>query len=137
MTTIADVRAELAEIITANLDGWVGSQYVGDTMNSGVIVVTRPQFDPRMIFSGAKVTITFQLTAYASRTTPEASEAALDALCEPTGYGSLIEALQDGDNWSITVDYAQVVECGRVSVVQYGTDAAEFLACPFQVEVCF
>jgi hypothetical protein len=34
----------------------------------------------------------------------------------------------------VTVDYAQVIQCGEVQVVQW-VDAAEYLACQFQIEV--
>jgi hypothetical protein len=133
VTTIAEVREALSDAL-ATIPGWSASPYIGDQVHTYMFKVARPAFDPRMVMSQAKSSHTFTVTAYAPRATPEASEAALDALCELTGSGSLIAAVQDGDNWSATVDYAQVVSCGEVQVAQW-TDAAEFLACQFQIEV--
>jgi hypothetical protein len=98
-------------------------------------VVARPEFDPRMVMSGAKCQHTFTLTAYASRAASELSEESLDALCELSGTGSLIAAVQDELNWTVTVDYAQVVRCGEVYVATFGGGTTEFLACSFDVEV--
>ena len=137
MTTIAQVRENLA-YCAATIDGWRGSWYVGDKLNHGTVVVSRPPFDPRMVFGGGKATYTFRLTAYASITTPELSEILLDSLAEPTGAGSLITAIQDEANWSaVDVDWAQVTEVGAVFVAQLAEGAEQFLACPFSVEVCW
>ena len=61
-------------------------------------------------------------------------ESLLDALAELSGDGSFIAAVADSTNWSITVDYAQVVNVGEVAVANWG-DGTEYLACPFDVEV--
>ena len=133
--TIADVRDNLAAICSS-LDGWYGQARVGDQINPGAIVVTRQPFDPRMVLSGTKRTLMFQLHAYASRAGSEASEEALDALGELSGTGSLVAAVSNGDLWvDVSVDYAQVVEVGAVTLTTFGNDAAEYLACSFDVEV--
>lgn len=134
MTTIAEVRANLVTIADS-ITGWTGSAYVGDTVNANTIKVQRPAFNPQMVFGGAKCEHTFRMVAYAPRTAGEYSEALLDELCELTGTGSLIAAVQDGANWSVTVDFAQVVEVGEVQLATYGQDTTEYLACPFQIKV--
>lgn len=135
MTTIAEVRSQLAAIVST-IDGWSGAPYIADQINHGVIQIGRPAFDPRMVFSQSKADYTFTATAYASPVTPEASEAQLDALCELTGDGSLLAAVQDGANWTaVTVDYAQVISCGQTRLIQYGDGGASFLACPFEIKV--
>ena len=58
----------------------------------------------------------------------------MDSLAEPTGAGSIIETVQDGTLWSVTVDFAQVIQCGEVTLVQWA-DNIEYLACQFQIEV--
>ena len=136
MTTIAEVRDNLADICST-LTGWYGTTYVGDQINPGAIVVSRPAFDPRMVFSQVKAEHDFRLVAYAARGGSQASEAALDALCELSGDGSLIAAVQLSTNWTVTVDYAEVVLCGEVALTMFGADAAEYLACPFDVKVVF
>ena len=133
MTSIADVRAELANI-AGGIGEWSGSPYVGDSNVAGMIKVFRPEFDPRMVFGSSSVAITFRCVAYAKRIDSVFSEQALDALAELSGDGSFIAAVADEANWSITVDYAQVVNVGEVSVAQWG-DGTEYLACPFDVEV--
>lgn len=133
MTTIADVRAELATI-AAGIGDWSGSSYVGDSVAAGTIKVFRPEFDPRVVFGGGKMMLTFRCVAYAKRIDSAFSEEALDALAELTGTGSFIAAVASSTNWTITVDYAQVVNVGEVAVANWG-DGTEYLACPFDVEV--
>ena len=133
MTTIAQVRDNLADICST-LSGWQGSPYVGDAVATGTIKVFRDEYDPRFVFGLAKAVVPFQLVAYLKRIESTASETTLDELCEPTGSGSLIAAVALSTNWSVTVDSAQVVKVGKVAVVQWG-DGAEYLVCPFDVEV--
>ena len=133
MTTIAEVRDNLAAIADT-LDDWHGSPYVGDAVTKGVIKVFRQPFDPRFVFGSAKTAIVFKCVAYAPRIDAAASEAALDALAEQTGSGSLIAAIALSSNWTVTVDSAQVVEVGEVTVSSWG-DGVEYLVCPFDVEV--
>lgn len=136
MTTIAQVRNDLIEVLR-NIPNWsVSNAYVGDTLNTYSFKVGRPSFDPRMVFSQAKAVHQFTVTAYAPRATPELSEAALDALCELTGEGSVIATVQDGTNWTVTVDYASVTSCGEVQVIQW-IDGVDYLAVQFQIEVCW
>ena len=79
--------------------------------------------------------MTFRCAAYAKRVESATSEQALDALAELSGDGSFIAAVATSDNWSVTVDYAQVVNVGEVAVTTFGQDGAEYLVCPFDVEV--
>lgn len=134
MTTIADVRQQIADIATT-LDGWMGSAYVGDSVDAPMVKVSRPAFDPRLVFGGGKYRVTFRCTAYVKRIETDLNEALLDSLCELTGAGSFIAAVQDEGNWSITVDYATVTNVGETFVTAFGADTAEYLACPFDVEV--
>lgn len=134
MTTFAEVRDDLATIV-ARINGWTGSGWVGDTVNANMIKVTSPAFDPRMVLSGGKCSHTFRLIAYVQRSASVAGEKKLDVLRDVTGTGSLLVTVQDGNNWTVTVDYAQVVEIGEVALTTFGQDTTEYLACPFQVEV--
>ena len=134
MITIADVRTDLGNVL-ATIPGWsVPNGYVGDQVNVYSFKVSRPAFDPRTVFSQAKCAHVFNVAAYAPRATPELSEAALDALCELSGEGSLIATVQDGSNWSVTIDYAQVIQCGEVTAITW-IDGVDYLACEFQIEV--
>jgi hypothetical protein len=133
VTTIADVRQNLSDIVDT-LDGWVGSRYVGDAIDTRTVKVFRPEFDPRIVFGGGKMQLTFRCVAYAKRIDSTASEEALDALAELTGDGSFIAAVQTSANWSVTVDYAVVTNVGETALTAAG-DGVEYLACPFDVEV--
>lgn len=135
MTTIAQVRAEIADVLTTNLTGWRASAYVGDQVNPPHIKVSMPAFDPRLVFSQAKSSHTFRCIAYAPRAATENSEALLDALCELSGTGSFIATIQDGALWSVSVDYAQVTNVSEVQVTTFGNDGVEYLARSFDVEV--
>jgi len=136
VTTIADVRQNLSDIADT-LDGWHGSKYVGDSFTKFVIKVFRPEFDPRVVFGAGKQQLTFRCVAYAPRIDAGSSEVSLDALAEMSGAGSFIVAVQSSANWSVTVDYAQVVNVGEVGVVAPGNDGVEYLICQFDVEVVF
>ena len=133
MTTIAEVRQNLADI-AGTIYGWVGSQYVGDSVDTRTIKVFRPEFDPRVVFGGGKMQLTFRCVAYAKRADSAASELALDALAELSGSDSFIVAVGDSSNWDVTVDYAQVTSVGETALT-VGNDGVEYLACPFDVEV--
>ena len=133
MTTIAEVRNELA-LVLGNISGWSTSAYIGDQVRPFMFKIARPAFDPRMVMQQTKAAHTFTVTAYAPRATPEASEAALDALCELSGDGSLIATVQNGELWETAVDYAQVIRCGEVQAVTW-IDSVDYLVCQFEIEV--
>jgi hypothetical protein len=134
MTTILDARQGLSDALST-IPGWRASPYVGDQVNPPMIKVTMPAFDPRMVFGQSKSQKTFRCYAYAPRAAAESSERLLDELAEPTGTGSLIEAVQTSGNWTADVDYAVVINVGEITVTQFGTDAAEYFVRPFDVEV--
>jgi len=133
VTTIAEVRQNLADI-AETIDGWVGSKYVGDSVDTRTIKVFRPEFDPRMVFGQGKTQLTFRCVAYTKRIDSSASEEAIDALAELSGDGSFIVAVQTSTNWDVTVDYASVTLVGETSLTVSG-DGIEYLSCPFEVEV--
>lgn len=136
MTTIAEVREDMATVLR-NLEGWsVASGYIGDMVNTYSLKIGRPAFDPRMVFQQAKAVHQFTVAAYAPRATPEVSEAALDALCELSGSGSLIATVQNGAHWTASIDYAVVTNCGEVQVITW-IDGVDYLAVQFTIEVCF
>jgi hypothetical protein len=134
MPTVAQVRDELADVITTGA-GLRAAALVQDTMVAPIAVVTRRPFDPRMIFSQAKAAYQFTVTIYVDRTDERAAQRALDTYCELSGTGSVTAAIQNGANWSVTVDYAQVTQIGEVQAVIIGE--SNYLAVPLDVEVVF
>lgn len=134
MTTVAEIRGDLCAVLN-RISGWTCTNgYIGDSVNTYQFKVSRAPFDPRYVFGESKKVVTFNVTAYAPRANAEQSEADLDALCEPTGTGSLIATVQTGSYWSVTLDYAQVVQCSDVHIVTWW-DSTEYLVCVFQIEV--
>ena len=132
--TLAEVRDDLESVLEL-IDGWRATAWVGNQINPPQCVVSRLPYDPRLTLNSAKAIYHFQVTAYAPFATPVESEKLLDDLADPRSDGSLIATVQNGSNWSVTIDYAQVVNVGQVSAVQFGNDAADYLACPFEIEV--
>lgn len=130
--TIAEVRDALKQVIEF-VPGWRVSAYVTDAITAPEIQISRPPFDPRFVFGQAKAEHTFRATAYVGRTAEVAGAKALDALAELTGSASLIAAVQDGTKWPLTVDYAVVTSAGEVAPVEIA--GAQYLACPFEIEV--
>ena len=137
MTSIADVRGQFPTVLAHIGGSWFCTDgYVGDKLSAFQLKVSRPPFDPRMVMSGTKAIHKFRVTAYAPRAESIESEKALDALCELSGSGSMKEAVETSSYWgSVSIDYAQVVNVGETAVVQFGLDAAEYLAVPFDIEV--
>lgn len=113
MTTIVQIRDELANVIDG-ISGWRANAFWGETVNPPVVKISRPPFDPRMVFSAAKQEAVFRATAYVAAGTGESGERQLEALAELTGAGSLTAIVQTGSNWSISIDFAQVVMIGQV-----------------------
>lgn len=134
MATMGEVRQALADAIT-DATGLRSAPLVLDTMVAPIAVVARQAFDPRMVFSQAKAPYLFRVTIYADRTNERGAQLALDEWCEPTGTGSVIAAIQNGDNWSVTVDYAQVINVSEVQAVAVAE--SNFLIVELTVEVCF
>ena len=134
MTTVSQVRQQIADIITDNIDGLRASAIVPDQMVAPIAIVSRRAFDPRYVFSGAKAQYELTITIYVPRTADRAMQNLLDEFVELSGATSVIEAVQTGSNWTnVTVDYAQVVNVSEVSAVS--VDTAEYLAVQLDVEV--
>ena len=130
--TIYDVRTALADVL-GQIPDWRVTPYVGTQVNPPVLKVSRPSFDPRMVFGQAKAAHKFVVTAYVVMGAAEQGEQLLDSLCELTGATSLIATVQNGDLWSISVDYCSVTNVGEVTAAEIA--GAELLVCPFEIEV--
>ncbi len=111
MTTIADVREQMALIARTNVEGLNGGfAYLADALvNLPAAHIARPAYDPRLVFSEVKQQYQFQWVVYVPRTLDQQGQKLLDEFAEPSGTTSIVEALQTSDNWgSVTVDYASV-----------------------------
>lgn len=131
MTTTAEVRAGLA--YAASCCGREVHAYQQDSVVSGSGYVARREFDPRLVFSQAKAAYLFTIVFFFNRAADRSSQKNIDALCEIAGPESLIAAVQDGDNWDVTVDHAVVTRVGDVGVAEQ--DGVMFLTVDFDIEV--
>jgi hypothetical protein len=132
MTTIAQVRDAIKGAVETT--GLSAVAYLVDTINPPVAHVFPTDYDPRMVFSSAKATYPFTVRVFMHRFVPTPQQQQLDALKEPTGSGSLTEAVQDSDNWgSVDVDYAQVVSVG--GNVEREIAGTVYLTADFDIEV--
>lgn len=136
MTTVADVRDGMAQAIT-NGCGLRVVPYVTDSVPAPCAVISRSEMDPRMVFAKASAAYQFNVRVYVGRIAEKASQKKLDELAEATGTGSLVVAVEDGDNWTDgLVDYASVTRIGEIPQVALIADEA-YLTTDFDIEVVF
>lgn len=89
-----------------------------------------------MVFDAAKNVYQFRVICYFGRTAEVAGQKAMDERLDPTGDGSIIAAIRDGENWpDELVDYADVTLVGDTYERQLGD--ALYLAVDLTIEVCW
>ena len=136
MTTIAQVREGLAA--AASVAGTRVSPYLSDIKNVPCGMVSRPPFDPRLVFGGAKSSYVFRISYWFPRTTEVVTQQRIDELCDQTGSQSFTVAVQTSANWAVDIDYAQVVLIGETVIELFpaaNTVGAEYIRIDFDVEV--
>jgi hypothetical protein len=132
VTTTAEVREALA--IAGSYCGREVKPYVPTTITTGSGYVARREFDPRYVFSGAKVVYPFLVRFYFNATSMESAQQDIDELCDVAGSGSFLAAVQDGANWpAYLVDYAQVTNVGEPN--DSTVDGTNYLTVDFDIEV--
>lgn len=134
MTTMRDARYALAEAIENGADVRA-SAYQADNVNAPCAHVFRRSMDPRMVFSGAKSTYLLGVRLFASRMAEVDAQELLDEWTEPAGSTSVVAAIQNGANWAVDVDYAQVTQIGDVQQLTIGDET--FLIVDLDVEVVY
>ena len=132
MTTTADVREALA--VAGSYCGREVKPFMQSTVNTGSGYVMRREFDPRLVFSGAKVNYPFMVRFYFLAVSLESAQQDIDTLCDTTGAGSFLAAVQSGDNWPASlVDYAQVTNVGEIN--DSTVDGTNYFTVDFDIEV--
>ena len=134
MPTVTEVRDQLADIITDHA-GLRAVPLVQETMIPPIAIVTRRAFDPRLVFTQSKAAYLFTVTIYVDRTVERSAQIKLDEYCELSGNDSVTAAIQNGANWTLAVDYAQVTQIGEVQAVAIAE--SNYLAVALDVEVVF
>lgn len=131
MPSITDVRAALAGAVEAC--GLRCSPYMLTQVNAPCAHVNRSDMDPRMVFGADTNVYQFQVTVYAGGQSDIAMQTELDERCAVSGAKSVKAAVEDGNNWSETIDYAAVTRIGGPEFREIG--GGSFLAVDIDVEV--
>jgi hypothetical protein len=134
VTTIADVRAALAEAV-ATTGGLNVSAYLRDTIVAPAAQVFRAEMDPRLVLGSSKQAYAFGVRLYVGRTSEEGGQVAVDEYCAMAGATSIRAAVELDTNWPspAVVDYAQVTQVGETEVVEIA--GVQYLVVDFTVEV--
>ena len=134
MPTVQEVRSALADAIAVT--GLRSAPMWQDTFTAPIAIITRREFDPRLVFTSSRASYEFTVTIYADRTNERAAQVLLDDYCELEGAESVVAAIQDDANWSsVDMDYVQVTRIGEVSATSQGE--SNYLTVPIDVEVVF
>ena len=134
MPTVQDVRSALADAIAVT--GLRSAPMWQDTFTAPIAIITRREFDPRLVFTSSRAAYEFTVTIYADRTNERTAQILLDDYCELSGATSVVAAIQDDANWSsVDIDYVQVIRIGEVTASSQGE--SNYLAVPLDVEVVF
>lgn len=133
MPTIAEVREALAGAV--KVSGLRCSPYPLTQVNAPCAHVSRAEMDPRMVFGGGSNVYQFRITVFAGGQSDVAQQKELDERCSVDGSESVKVAVEDGDNWSASVDYAAVVRIGGPEDREVG--GVFFTVADIDVEVCW
>jgi hypothetical protein len=134
MPTVQEVRSALADAIAVT--GLRSAPMWQDTFTAPIAIITRREFDPRLVFTSNRAAFQFTVTIYADRTNERTAQVLLDDYCELSGATSIVAAIQDDANWSsVDIDYVQVIRIGEVTASSQGE--SNYLAVPIDVEVVF
>lgn len=117
MTTIATVRSTMGTAV-ATITGLRAYDYIQDTINAPCAHIVPLEYDPRYVFSAAKVKYPFQVRIYVDREPADQNQKLLDGYREMTGSTSVLAGLQLQSNWSGVVDDVDVIRIGEVSLIE-------------------
>lgn len=139
--TIDEVCEALADVVSS-IYGLRAKGFADDQINPPEAqVYTRP-YDPRMVFGkGANYgasTYLLGVRVFVKRSDARTAQKLLRGFMESTGETSIVQAIEDGDNWAQTIHSAEVTTIGQPFEVELaGNDGAITLywAVDFDVEV--
>ena len=112
MTTIAEARDSLAGAISQGTS-LRALPYLASTIPHPCAFVRLGDYDPRMVLGKSKATFPFRVTVFLGPASERSVQQRCDVLREPSGTGSIVAAIEDGDLWEATVDYAAVTLVGE------------------------
>ena len=135
MTTIAQVRDSLAKAVATT--GLRCDPYASDNYAAPCAQVVRNPMVPHMTLgavSDTKHAYQFQVLVFVNRESEVAGQKLLDKWCDLSGDSSVVAAIENGNLWIATVDYARVTRIGQT--LEYPRQPA-LLVVAFDVEVCW
>jgi hypothetical protein len=132
MPTIQETCDAVAQVV-GTIDGLRALAYVDDQINPPQAHVTTREFDPRMILGDSKREFQLGVRVFVRRTDPRTAQKQLRGFMEPSGTGSVRAAIEDEDNWNVTVDYAEVTNIGEPFEAETANDV--YWAVDFDVDV--
>lgn len=134
-TTLAQVRVALADVI-GYVAGTPASPYLVDSFTTPSFQLWAAEYDPRMVFDRAKVTVPFRARVFVGRTAEIDAQKLVDLYRDPDGPRSIVAAVEDEDNWPADlIDTAYVTLVGEPAVATIADH--EYLTCDFEIEVIF
>ena len=131
--TIEDVRDSIADAVATT--GIRCHPYVLDQVSPPVAMVNRRGMDPRMVLGATKNVYRFEVVVFASRQSEIAGQKLIDNYAATTGTSSIKVAVEDGSNWTATVDYATVTNIG--DTVEREIAGVVYLTVAIELEVCW
>lgn len=125
---------EALATVVGSISGLRAKGYADDTINPPEAQVYTREFDPRLTLGGSPKRV-FQLgvRVFVKRTNPRSGQKSLRGFMEPTGAASVLAKINDGDSWSVTIDYAEVTNVGQP--FEFLTENEAFWAVDFDVDV--
>ncbi len=133
MSNVNDACQALADA-AATVDGLRAKAYVDDTINPPEAQVFNRAFDPRLTLGGSpKRVVALGVRVFVRRSELRTAQIQLRDFMEQTGATSVLESLEDEDNYSADVDMVEVIQIGQPFETSSGD--AVYLAVDFDVDV--
>lgn len=133
MGDIAVACTALADA-AASIDGLRAKAYVDDQINPPEAQVFNRAYDPRLTLGGSpQRMVALGLRVFVRRQELRVAQLALRDFMDQTGDSSVIEALEDSDNWPTDTHYVEVIQVGQPFETSSGD--ANYLAVDFDVDV--
>ena len=134
ITEVCDALAGAVDSIS----GLRAKGYIDDVTNPPEAQVYTRDYDPRMIFSGAKRTFMLGVRVFVKRSDMRSAQKSLHTFMEPSGSTSVTAKIEDEASWSgASVDYAAVTNVGQP--FEYSPDGGNtvYWCVDFDVDVCW
>lgn len=133
MPTINEVCEALAEAVDT-ISGLRAIGYADDQVNPPQAHVYTRDFDPRMTMGGsASRPVLLGVRVFVRRVDARSAQKALRDYMEQSGSTSVRAAIEDPDNWSKTVHYAEVTNIGQP--FEFESPSEIYWAVDFDVDV--